>query len=123
MTPDLVVTLDEVGFAQVVDYVGGIDLSGAVLDGSQILAVLELLSEDPAASTATQRSVLQAMVERAQQLGDSPDITPLTALVPDHAYVSLPVTQAIALAAPLLPLESTRVHFDVYGASSADPAP
>jgi hypothetical protein len=63
------------------------------------------------------------MVERAQQLGDSPDITPLTALVPDHAYVSLPVTQAIALVAPLLPLESTRVHFDVYGASSADPAP
>jgi hypothetical protein len=122
-TPDLVVTLDEVGFAQVVDYVGGIDLGGAVLDGSQILAVLELLSEDPAASTATQRSVLQAMVERAQQLGDSPDITPLTALVPDHAYVSLPVTQAIALVAPLLPLETSRVHFDVYGASSADLPP
>jgi hypothetical protein len=63
------------------------------------------------------------MVERAQQLGDSPDITPLTALVPDHAYVSLPVTQAIALVAPLLPLETSRVHFDVYGASSADLPP
>jgi hypothetical protein len=123
MTPDLVVTLDEVGFTQIVDYLGGIDLNGAMLDGSQILAVLELLSEDPAASTATQRSVLQAMVERSEQLGDSPDITPLTGLVPDHAYVSLPMTQSIALVAPLLPLETSRVHFDVYGASSPDLSP
>jgi hypothetical protein len=122
LTPDLVIALDDRGFQEIVDYLGGVDLNNAALDGAQILAVLDLLADDPAASTATQRSVLQAMVRSAEPLGDSPDITPLAALVPDHAYLSLPMTQAIALAAPLLPLDPEAVHFDVFGHSPADPS-
>jgi hypothetical protein len=119
LEPDVVITLDRQGFATVVDYLGGIELNDAPLDGAQVTAVLDLLAEDPAASTVSQQRVLEAMVIRAEALGDSPDITPLAALLPDHARLSSPLAETIALAAPLLPLQASAVHFDVW----ALPAP
>jgi hypothetical protein len=116
LAPDVVVMLDRQGFAALVDYLGGIELNGAALDGAQVTAVLELLADDPAASTASQERVLEAMVGRAEALGDSPDITPLAALVPDHARLSSPLAETIALAAPLLPLRASAVHFDTLAA-------
>lgn len=114
---DLVITLDREGFAAVVDYLGGIELNGATLDGAQVAAVLDLLADDPGASTASQRRVLESMAARAAALGDSPDITPLALLIPDHAYLSMPLDQVIALVSPLLPLDADAVHFDILGAS------
>ncbi|OGO12700.1 MAG: hypothetical protein A2Z66_00940 [Chloroflexi bacterium RBG_13_66_10] len=59
------------------------------------------------------------MATRAGTLGDSPDITPLTALIPDHAHLSSPLNQVIALAAPLLPLQASAVHFDTMASPAA----
>jgi hypothetical protein len=114
LEPDAVITLDRVGFAAVVDYLGGVELNGALLDGAQVTAVLELLEEDANASVAGQRGVLQSMVARAEALGDAPDISPLTRLIPDHAWISVPLSELVAQTAPLLPLDAASVHFDLY---------
>jgi len=111
---DVVISLDRQGFAAVVDYIGGIELNGARLDGAQVVAVLELLEEDPSASVASQRRVLESMAARAAALGDSPDITPLISLIPDHARLSMPLNQVVSLTAPLLPLDASALHFDLF---------
>ncbi len=115
--PDAVIGLDRQGFAATIDYLGGIELNGATLDGAQVTAVLELLQQDPSASVAGQRQVLESMVARAGGLGESPDISSLTVLIPDHAYLSIPLSELVALTAPLLPLDSALVHFDLVAAS------
>ncbi|MEW6566985.1 MAG: hypothetical protein AB1449_02230 [Chloroflexota bacterium] len=123
LTPDLVVVLDRTAFTAVVDYLGGLDLNGAHLDGIEVIAVLDMLAGDAQASLATQARVLEAMTLRAPPLGDSPDITSLLQLVPTHAYLSDSVGLAVGLASPLLPIEPPMVHFDVLETGSGMQTP
>jgi hypothetical protein len=113
VTLEVIVALDEVGFAALIDHVGGIDLNGVPLSGEQSVAVLHMLVEDPSAALSTQARLLEALVARAGSLGPTPDLTPLIALMPAHAFLSMPASQAIAIAAPLLPLEPATVHVDL----------
>ncbi|MGD2253245.1 MAG: hypothetical protein PVF70_10070 [Anaerolineales bacterium] len=108
-SPDVILVLDEVAFATLVDYVGGVTLEGAELDGSQVVGVLRLLADQPQASLATQRGVLLALISKAHLLGSSPDATHLIDLIPSHAYCSAPPQQVVAMLLPLLPLEPTSV--------------
>jgi hypothetical protein len=59
------------------------------------------------------------MAARAEALGDSPDISPLTLLIPDHARLSLSLSEVVALTAPLLPLDDASVHFDLLPSTEA----
>jgi len=113
LPPSFVLCLDRQAFSALVDYLGGLDLSGTRLDGAQTIAVLDLLMDDPASLLATQSRVLEAMAERAPLIGGTPDLTPLIALIPDHAYLSIPANEAAALAAPLLPISPATTHIDI----------
>jgi hypothetical protein len=107
--PDAILVLDEVAFATLVDYVGGVTLEGSQLDGIQVVGVLRLLADQPQASLATQRGVLLALSSKAHLLGSSPDATSLIDLIPSHAYCSMPPQQVVSMLLPLLPLEPTSV--------------
>jgi hypothetical protein len=117
---DVIVLLDRIGFAALVDYLGGIDLNDVRLDGSQVMAVMDLVAADPEASLSAQARILEAMTARAPLIGPSPDITPLLDLIPQHAYLSCELAQAVALLSPLLPMQPESVHFDVF--TSGHPA-
>lgn len=112
LTPDLVVVLDRQAFAALVDYLGGLEVNGAHLDGLEVTAALDLLAADPDALLAAQTNLLLALTPRASVLGASPDITPLLALIPDHVHLSHSVPFALGLVTPILPIDPARVHFD-----------
>lgn len=122
VNPDLVIVLDRHAFAALIDYLGGLELNGAHLDGLEVAAALDILAGDPHALLTAQTRVLLAMTPRASLLGASPDITPLLALIPSHIYLSDSVALAIGLASPLLPIDPSRVHFDQLQSHAAPTA-
>jgi hypothetical protein len=106
LTPDVTVVLDRQAFARLVDYLGGLELSGASYDGEQVLGVLDLLSDDPAGRLRVQAEVLTAMGRQLPELGATPDLSPLLELAPTHARTTMPAGELAALLAPLLPASS-----------------
>jgi hypothetical protein len=111
---DAVIILDDQGFASLIDYLGGLELEGSVLNGKDISALQALLAADPAASLSTQAEILKALAARSAVVGSTPDLTPLISLLPDHAWSSRSVSELVALAAPLLPLDPNLIHIDIY---------
>jgi energy-converting hydrogenase Eha subunit A len=108
------VVLDQIGFAALIDYLGGFTLGDQTYDGSRALVALGLLENSPHESLKLQVQILQAMVESAQALGRTPEITPLTTLVPDHAFTSPGAAQLATMAIPLLPIEPDRVTVQTW---------
>lgn len=103
------VVLDQAGFARLIDYLGGFTLGDQAYDGSRTIGALNLLLNRPQESLKLQARVLQALIERAPDLGRTPEVTSLTTLVPDHAITSPSAPQLAAMAIPLLPLDPSRV--------------
>jgi hypothetical protein len=108
--------LDEVGFAALIDYVGGVNLNGVPLRGDQAMAVLGLIEDDASALLTTQSRLLEALIAPAAAMGPSPDVSALIALIPLHAYLSEPFSQLAARLSPLLPLDPAMVHVDLLAA-------
>ena len=104
------VVLDQVGFARLVDYLGGFSLGDQGYDGNRTIGALNLLLDRPQESLKLQARILQALVERAPALGRTPEVTSLTTLVPEHAYTSPAAPQLTTLAIPLLPIDPSRVE-------------
>jgi len=111
---DAAIVLDDDGFAALVDYLGGLELDGSRLEGEDIKALQTLLAADPAASLSTQAEILKALAARTTVVGSTPDLTPLIALLPNHAWTSRTISELVALAAPLLPLDPNLIHIDIY---------
>lgn len=107
---DAVIALDSVGFAAVIDFLGGVPTDGEPVDGSAALSILRLLRDDPAASLLGQARLLQALTTRADGIRPGSDLQPLLDLVPEHAYVRPGPEAALTLIAPLLPLAPERIH-------------
>ena len=104
------VVLDETAFATLIDFLGGVELNGGVVGGREVLGVMGLLAADPAAALEAQRRLLEALAQRAGGIGPGSELQPLVDLIPEHAYTSVPVSEALTLAAPLLPLTADRIH-------------
>lgn len=121
LTPDAVIVLDEEGFGAVVDYLGGIEVNGARMDGAQVVSVVGLLRDNPPALLTTQQHFVEAMTARVADLEEHPDLTPLLALVPDHGYLSVDVKVLVDALAPLLPLEPAMIHIDLPWAQPTPP--
>lgn len=115
---DVIVVLDSKGFATLIDFLGGVPTAGTTVDGAAALSVVDLLKDDPDASLQAQYRLLQALSAQVSVLQPGSDLQPLVDLIPAHAFVSLPVQQAIALVAPLLPLDPSRVHVSLPQAGS-----
>ena len=106
---DVVVVLDETAFASLIDFLGGVDLEGSRVGGRDVMAVMGLLVGDASASLEAQRQLLGAMTLRLVDVGPGTELQPLADLVPDHAYLSIPVADALTRLAPLLPIDPANI--------------
>jgi hypothetical protein len=111
---DATIVMDRVGFAAAIDFVGGVTIDQASFDGNDVLGILSLTADDPAATLSLEKRLLTAMSEQAADVGPSPEITDLVNLIPAHLYVSEDVTDMVALVTPLLPIEPSTTHIELY---------
>jgi hypothetical protein len=112
--PDVVMVLDEVAFARLVDFMGGAVLDDQSYDGQAVVTSLNLLRDDPQMQLSLQASLLISLSFQSAQLDENPEITSLTALMPDHAYASIPPTTLVNLLIPLLPLDPADIDIQVW---------
>ncbi len=118
LPPQVVVLMDDAAFAAIVDYLGGVELNGTSFGGTQVLGVLSLVGDDPQALLATQSHLLEALVKKLPVLGETPDVSSIQALVPEHIHLSIPVSQLLGLVAPLLPVEPSSVYVSLWSKPS-----
>ncbi len=90
--------MDETAFAALVDFVGGVDLNGTIFGGQRGARVSQPGEDEPEATLTSQSRLIEAMVERLPALGAAPGCEPASGLVPDHAHLSLPVSQLLGAA-------------------------
>ena len=109
-----VVVLDDDGFAAAVDFVGGLKVDQTTFSGAEVLGILRLTSDDSRDSLNTQKRVLDGLVEQAPGLGETPDLTPLVDLIPEHIYLSSPLGDLVAKLAPVLPVSPAKTHIELY---------
>jgi hypothetical protein len=109
ITLDITAVLDETAFASLIDFLGGVDLKGGRVGGREVVAVMEFLAGDASANLEAQRQLLGAMALRMVDVGPGAELQPLADLVPDHAYLSVPVADVLARLAPLLPLDPANI--------------
>ena len=121
LAPNAVVVLDEQGFAAVIDYLGGIEVNGAQMDGAQVVSVVGLLRDNPPALLSTQQHFVESMAARVVDLEGHPDLTPLLAIIPEHGFLSVEVKVLVDELAPLMPLEPAMIHIDLPWAQPAPP--
>ena len=110
---DVILVIDEFAFAALIDYMGGVSLESGTLDGNQVIGILELVEDQPTAALEVQERVVQALSEKAPNLGSTPDLTPLLALIPGNAFSSIPSLNLVALINPLLPLQPDSIHIQL----------
>jgi hypothetical protein len=108
------VVIDDQGFAAAVDYLGGLDVNGTTFSGDDVLGILSLASGDDRAGLSTQKRVLEGLSVQAEAVGDSPDLTPLVDLIPEHIYLTSPLGQFVALVSPILPIRPETTHIELY---------
>jgi len=108
------IVLDETGFAAAVDFMGGLQVNGTTFSGQEVLGILSLASGDAKASLTTQKRVLEGLSTQAESVGDSPDLTPLVELIPEHIYLTSPLGQLVALISPVLPIRPETTHIELY---------
>lgn len=113
LTPNAVIVLDEQGFSAVIDYLGGIEVNGARMDGPQVVSILGLLRDNPQALLSTQQHFVESMAGRVTDLEEHPDLTPLLAILPEHGSLSVDVKVLVDAVAPLLPLDPDMIHIDL----------
>jgi hypothetical protein len=111
LSPDLIVVNDETAFASAVNYLGGVEIEGAELDGESVLAFLSLSWEKPGVLLSNQALLLEALVPRALTSAPSPELTELIELIPEHVYLSLDVTDAVSLLTPLREISPDNIFF------------
>jgi hypothetical protein len=116
MRPDVVVALDPIAFAGLVDFVGGVRLDDPeLMTGMQAAASIGRLKGQPEEMLMTQASMLQDLVGRAAALESTPDLTPLLEQIPEHAYSSLPAVGLVSNFSAMLPINPERVHIQLLG--------
>jgi anionic cell wall polymer biosynthesis LytR-Cps2A-Psr (LCP) family protein len=111
---DVVLVLDEVGFASLIDFLDGITLTGNYMDGPTVISALRVFYEDPLISLEAQGKVLRALANRVGTLGESPNLTPLFNLIPNHAYTSEPPSVIAVSFGLLLPLHSEAIQIQEW---------
>ena len=99
--PTVTIILDDTAFARVIDYLGGIEIRGKALDGESILTFLSLSWDQPGILVQNQADIIRAIIPKALALPETPELTPLLKLIPDHTSLSLDITEAVGLILPL----------------------
>jgi len=118
LTPDAIIVLDSYAFSQVVDYMGGVKYNDGHLDGIQVIAMIDFLKNDPNALLSIQQQLLMALSQQADTVGDTPDLTALTSLIPENAYISTELSVLLTRTIPLLPISPESIFIDVLQSTS-----
>ncbi len=111
LSPDLIVVNDDIAFASIINYLGGVDIEGAKFDGESVLAFLSLSGDKPEILLNNQALILEALVPQALSSAPSPELTQLIELIPEHVYISQDVTDAVALLTPLREISPENIFF------------
>lgn len=109
-----IAVLDEEGFSALIDYLGGFSLDDQSYDGASAIGTLRLLENQPLIALKLQAQILRALSVKAPDLGKTPELTPLTLLLPEHAYTSPSPAQLATLASSLLPLQTDLIEITIY---------
>jgi hypothetical protein len=108
-----IAVLDEEGFSAVIDYLGGFSLDDQTYDGASAIGTLRLLESQPLVALKLQAQILRALSVKVPDLGETPELTPLTLLLPENAYTSPSPAQLATLASPLLPLQADLIEITI----------
>jgi hypothetical protein len=118
LAPDVIIVFDQLAFSTLVDYLGGIQFDGGQLHGDQVIGLVTFLANDPDSLLSTQQRVFIALSKQAPALGVTPDLTPLTRLIPEHAHLSTDISYLLTLTIPLLPVTPETTHVEIYRSSN-----
>jgi hypothetical protein len=99
--PNLTIILDDTAFARAIDYLGGIEIRGKTLDGESVLTFLSLSWDQPGILIQNQADIIHSIIPKALGLPETPELTELLALIPDHASISLEISEAVGIILPL----------------------
>ena len=108
-----IAVLDEEGFSALIDYLGGFSLDDQIYDGASAIGSLRLLEDQPLIAIKLQAQILRALSVKVPDLGETPELTPLTLLLPENAYTSPSPAQLATLAIPLLPLQADLIEISI----------
>jgi hypothetical protein len=101
LDPTLTIVLDDIAFAEIVDYLGGIEVQGNSLDGESVLTLLSLNWDQPKLLLENQAAIVRALIPKALDQPESPELTDLFNLVPSHAFLSMDISTTVAKIYPL----------------------
>jgi len=108
-----IAVLDEEGFSALIDYLGGFSLDDQTYDGASAIGTLRLLEDQPLVALKLQAQILRALSVKVPDLGETPELTQLTLLLPENAYTSPSPAQLATLASPLLPLQADLIEITI----------
>ncbi|MGB2895710.1 MAG: hypothetical protein WBB65_06045 [Anaerolineales bacterium] len=108
-----IAVLDEEGYSALIDYLGGFSLDDQNYDGDSAIGTLRLLEDQPLIALKLQAQILRALSLKVPDLGKTPELTPLTLLLPENAYTSPSPAQLATLASPLLPLQADLIEITI----------
>jgi len=108
-----IAVLDEEGYSALIDYLGGFSLDDQNYDGDLAIGTLRLLEDQPLVALKLQAQILRALSLKVPDLGKTPELTPLTLLLPENAYTSPSPAQLATLASPLLPLQAELIEVSI----------
>jgi len=109
-----IAVLDEEGYSALIDYLGGFSLDDQIYDGASAIGTLRLLEDQPLIALKLQAQILRALSLKVPDLGKTPELTPLTLLLPENAYTSPSPAQLATLASPLLPLHTDSIEISIF---------
>jgi hypothetical protein len=121
--PDEMAVMDEIFFAELVDYVGGIPSGSEFLDGQGAVAAQRLIIGEPDALQLMQKRMLENLRFQLPWLDLTVPITSLTDLIPEHCVVTIDPAQLIYMASPLLPIQPETIRIELMPTSVESSTP
>jgi hypothetical protein len=117
--PQVIIVADELAFRALIDWRGGVEISGAPLSGAQVVAVLKPLYNSPSGALAIQEQIAGSLAHKLPSLGERLDLDWVAALMPDHLYMSHSVQEVLRFLLPLTPLDTAPVWVSTLAAGDA----
>lgn len=99
--PNLTIILDDTAFARTIDFLGGVEIRNKILDGDSVLTFLSLSWDRPEILLANQTDIIQSLIPKALSLPETPELTELLGLIPEHVNLSMEISQAVGFVLPL----------------------
>jgi hypothetical protein len=107
--------MDELAFATIVDFLGGVEIENTRVQGERVVSFLRSLEGQPQSLLEAQGTILEALVEQASALETPMEITTLTELIPEHVYLSEELPTAVGRLAPFMPPKPDSVYILLEG--------